>query len=319
MYHSVDDDRDDPYRVTVTPARLDAQLRWLRARGLRGVAVRELLAATARGTAAGLVGLTFDDGYADFLHAAVPLLRRHGCTATVFALPGRLGGDNAWDERGPRKPLLTADGLRRCADAGMEVASHGLWHVSLPSLDDAALREELHGSRELLRVFTGEAPAGFCYPYGHVDARVAAAARDTGYAYACAIDPGALSGPHALPRVHVGQRDTALRLYAKHRLHALRRRAPGGLPAADRPAPATGPRAAGAQAPAAGGPATAEPAATGRPVPASAGPEPAATGRPTPACAAVGPSATGRPGPTGEPAPTGPAPVDLRAVRARAS
>lgn len=310
MYHSVDDDRDDPYRVTVTPARLDAQLRWLRARGLRGVAVRELLAATARGTAAGLVGLTFDDGYADFLHAAVPLLRRHGCTATVFALPGRLGGDNAWDERGPRKPLLTADGLRRCADAGMEVASHGLWHVSLTSADDPTLREELHGSRELLRVFTGEAPAGFCYPYGHVDPRVAAAARDAGYAYACAIDPGALSGPYALPRVHVGQRDTGLRLYAKHRLHALRRRAPAGLPTAGEPTAATG-RPAPARAPATRGPAAAvEPPLFGTPPAAG---ERAPTGAPAPATTT--PTA---PAPTA-PATAEPAPVDLRAVRTRAS
>ncbi|WP_374986527.1 polysaccharide deacetylase family protein [Streptomyces fradiae] len=233
MYHSVDTDRDDPYRVTVTPGRLDSQLRWLRARGLRGVAVRDLLAAHARGAARGLVGLTFDDGYADFLRHAVPLLRRHGCTATVFALPGRLGGDNAWDPLGPRKPLLTAEGLRSCAAAGMEVASHGLRHVSLPPADDTILQDELRGSRDLLHTLTGEPPAGFCYPYGHVDARVAAAARDAGYAYACAIDPGRLSGVHALPRVHIGQRDTALRLHAKLRLHALRRRAPAGLPSAD--------------------------------------------------------------------------------------
>ncbi|MEU2181405.1 polysaccharide deacetylase family protein [Streptomyces thermolilacinus] len=232
MYHSIDTDRDDPYRVTVTPDRLGTQLRWLRARGLRGVAVRELLAAHARGDATGLVGLTFDDGYADFLHHAVPLLRRHGCTATVFALLGRLGGDNAWDPLGPRKPLLTAEGLRRCADAGMEVASHGLRHVSLPPADDAVLHDELRGSRELLHTLTGEPPAGFCYPYGHIDARVVAAVRDAGYAYACAIDPGPLSGVHALPRVHVGQRDTGLRLRAKRHLHVLRRRTPADLPAA---------------------------------------------------------------------------------------
>ncbi|OII60405.1 polysaccharide deacetylase [Streptomyces sp. CC53] len=230
MYHSVDDDRDDPYQVTVTPGRLDAQLRWLRARGLRGVGVRELLDATARGAARDLVGLTFDDGYADFLHQAVPLLHRHGCTATVFVLPGRLAEDNAWDELGPRKPLLSAPDLRRCVDAGMEVASHGSRHTHLTRADDATLRAEVHGSREQLRALTGRAPAGFCYPYGEVDARVAAAVRDAGYAYGCAIDPDAdLAGVLALPRVHIGQRDTGWRLAAKRRLHRLRRRTPASL------------------------------------------------------------------------------------------
>ncbi|NED86362.1 polysaccharide deacetylase family protein, partial [Streptomyces sp. SID11233] len=82
MYHSVSEVREDPYRVTVTPHRLERQLRWLRRRGLRGVCVATLLAARAAGRGEGLVGLTFDDGYADFLSHAVPLLHRYGCTAT---------------------------------------------------------------------------------------------------------------------------------------------------------------------------------------------------------------------------------------------
>ena len=52
MYHSVaeiTDASDDPYQVTVSPDRLDRQLRWLRKRGLRGVAVGELLRARAAG------------------------------------------------------------------------------------------------------------------------------------------------------------------------------------------------------------------------------------------------------------------------------
>ena len=56
MYHSVGDCSDDPYRITVTPDRLDAQLRWLRRRGLRGCRMAELLAARARGEGAGWSG-----------------------------------------------------------------------------------------------------------------------------------------------------------------------------------------------------------------------------------------------------------------------
>ena len=46
MYHSVGDCSDDPYRITVSPDRLERQLRWLRRQGLRGVSVSELLAQT---------------------------------------------------------------------------------------------------------------------------------------------------------------------------------------------------------------------------------------------------------------------------------
>ncbi|WP_432170707.1 polysaccharide deacetylase family protein [Streptomyces sp. 1222.5] len=229
MYHSVGDCADDPYRITVTPERLDRQLHWLRRRGLRGVSVAELLAARARDGGRDLVGLTFDDGYADFLDNALPLLERWGCTATLFVLPRRLGGDNAWDPLGPRKPLLTADGIRRVADAGVEIGSHGLTHVDLTRADDALLTAETTGSRALLEELTGRPVTGFCYPYGTVDRRAVDAVRDAGYDYACAIDPGRLNGPHVLPRVHVGQNDTAVRLFLKRRLHRLRRRPVEGL------------------------------------------------------------------------------------------
>nr|WP_243761369.1 polysaccharide deacetylase family protein [Streptomyces sp. YIM 98790] len=224
MYHSVSDPSHDPYRITVSPRRLDRQLGWLRARGLRGVSVAELLRARAAGRAAGLVGLTFDDGYTDFLEAAVPLLHRHGCTATVFVLPGRLGGDNAWDPQGPRKPLLTAEGIRAAAEAGMEIGSHGMRHLDLTKASPAELQEETVRSRELLHRLTGRAPDGFCYPYGAVSTAVLAAVRRAGYGYGCAIDAGPLTGPLALPRVHIGESDTGPRLHVKRLLHPVRRR-----------------------------------------------------------------------------------------------
>ncbi|WSW14844.1 polysaccharide deacetylase family protein [Streptomyces phaeochromogenes] len=225
MYHSVGDCSDDPYRITVSPDRLDRQLGWLRRRGLRGVSMADLLAARARGEGKDLVGLTFDDGYADFTDNALPVLRRWDCGATVFVLPGRLGGTNEWDPLGPRKPLLTADGIRELADTeGMEIASHSLTHVDLTEADDALLGAEVGGSRALLTELTGREVLGFCYPYGTVDQRVADVVRAAGYEYGCAIDPGPLTGPFALPRVHIGENDTSWRLLLKYRLNRLRRR-----------------------------------------------------------------------------------------------
>ncbi|MFI1013844.1 polysaccharide deacetylase family protein [Streptomyces sp. NPDC020965] len=224
MYHSVADPTGDPYGIAVAPDRLDRQLGWLRRTGRTGVAVSTLLRARAAGRAHGLVGLTFDDGYADFTGAALPVLRHHGCTATLFVLPGRLGGDNIWDPEGPRRPLLTEDGIRKAAAAGTEIGSHGLYHVDLTAVDDETLRQETLRSRAWLRELTGRAPDGFCYPYGTVDARVAGAVREAGYAYGCAIrPPAALPGPYALPRTHLSQADGAVRLQVKRLRHRLGR------------------------------------------------------------------------------------------------
>ncbi|MFI1091967.1 polysaccharide deacetylase family protein [Streptomyces sp. NPDC020917] len=222
MYHAVGDPRDDPYLVTVGPDRLARQLRWLCRHGLTGVSMRELLAARAQGRADRLVALTFDDGYADFLTTAVPLLREHGHTATVFVLPGRLGGLNDWDVQGPRRPLLDAAGIRAAEAEGMEIGSHGLIHQDLTGTDDATLAAETTESRRLIGEITGTAPVGFCHPYGALDTRTLLAVRRAGYAYACAVDPGPLAGMYAMPRTYIGNRDNSPRLHAKRLLHRLR-------------------------------------------------------------------------------------------------
>jgi len=241
-YHSVTDTGDDPYGITVSPRRLGEQLSWLRSRGLQGVGISELMRAHAAGRR-GLVGLTFDDGYADFLQEALPVLRVHGCTATVFVLPGRPGGVNEWDPLGPRKPLLTHDEIRRVAEAGMEVGSHGLLHQDLTALADGELHHETFRSRELVGELTGTLPEGFCYPYGTLDLRVAEAVRRAGYGYGCALAPGPLISRFALPRTHISQADRGVRLWAKDLRHGLLHGAvPGAGSRAVSPARAGGPR-----------------------------------------------------------------------------
>jgi peptidoglycan/xylan/chitin deacetylase (PgdA/CDA1 family) len=222
MYHSVEAYQADPYQVTVRPERFAQQLRWLRRRGLRGVGMRELLQARRDGRGAGLVGLTFDDGYRDFLTEVVPALDRYGFTATVFVVAGGLGGHNAWDEPGPRKPLMTAAEVRRVADAGVEIGSHSLSHVRLPEVSDDALADEVRRSRLLLTEIAGREVTGFCYPYGSVGEREIEAVRAAGYDYACATKaPESLAGRHAVPRTFIGDRDTSPRLFAKVARHRL--------------------------------------------------------------------------------------------------
>lgn len=226
MYHSVAEYEHDPYQVTVRPGRFRRQLRWLRRCGLRGVSMSELLAARAAGRGRDLVGLTFDDGYRDFTEEVIPELRRLGWTATVFVLAGRLGGANEWDTPGPVKPLLTADEVRAAADAGMEIGSHGLRHLSLPTLSADAVADETARSREILRDLTGQPVDGFCYPYGHLSGRDVELVEAAGYDYGCAIWKSKHTGRHALPRTFAGDRDHAARLLAKRLRHELKWRRP---------------------------------------------------------------------------------------------
>ncbi len=238
MYHSVAACDADPFRVTVSPARFARQMRLLHRLGIRGASVRELLDRPGSAPVGPRVGLTFDDGYQDFLTGALPVLTRYGFTATVFVVVGGLGGDNDWDHpAGPRKPLLTPGQVREVAEAGMEIGSHGLRHVRLLTLPGPQLRPEVEHSRHLLAQLTGRDVAGFCYPYGAAGPREVAAVRAAGYGYGCIGPPTELTCRHALQRIYVGDRDGPVRLaakWARDRLGCYRRypdRRPGTRPA----------------------------------------------------------------------------------------
>ena len=220
MYHSIAPYERDPFQVTVSPERFAQQMQWLARRGYRGTSVRELLEppASASGTP---VGLTFDDGYADFIAGALPALLEQGFTATVFIVAGRLGGENGWDHPGPRKALMTADQVRTVAATGMEIGSHGLRHVPLTTVDAATLHAEVVESRAILEAVTGRPITGFGYPYGDAGAREVAAVESAGYRYGCAVGRSAVTGPYALPRTYIGNRDGSLRLLAKWARHHL--------------------------------------------------------------------------------------------------
>ncbi|MQS14606.1 polysaccharide deacetylase family protein [Streptomyces kaniharaensis] len=222
MYHSVAVEKDDPYRLTVSPDRFAEQIAWLHRRGRRGVSVRELMRARAAGRDDKLVGLTFDDGYADFARHAAPILQAYGFTATAYVVADLLGRANDWDTEGPRKKLLTVQEVTELAAAGWEIGSHGLGHRSLPGLPARVLAVQTRESRRVLEEVVGGPVTGFCYPYGHVDLPATLAVRDAGYDYAVAIAHSQLTGRYALPRCYVGDRDGAWRLRAKRGRHQLR-------------------------------------------------------------------------------------------------
>jgi peptidoglycan/xylan/chitin deacetylase (PgdA/CDA1 family) len=219
MYHAVDT-AVDPYAVQVSPGRLRQQLQTLRRLGYRGVSMQDLFG--AGGSADRLVGLTFDDGYADFADTAVPILDELGFTATVFVVAGQLGGTNEWDDP-PRRALMRADQVRAVHAAGHEVGSHGMNHVRLVGMSAERVSHELVESKAVLEEIIESPVSGFCYPYGVLDPRTVRQVQDV-YDYACGVAVRPSGNRWAIPRFHVGQRDTPLWIAAKLALRPARER-----------------------------------------------------------------------------------------------
>lgn len=214
MYHSVTPDRRGPSPWAIHIERFEQQMHWLHQRGFRGTSIRDLLKPQPDEARSRLVGLTFDDGYADFAEYSMPVLQRYGFTATAFIVAGRLGAEDIRNDRSS-KPLLTAGQVRLVADAGFEVGSHSMRHIPLPSATDSELNEEIANSRRILQQISGQDVSGFCYPNGYHDARVVSCVQAAGYEYACACGYSQSTGRFALPRIYVGNDDSSARLWAK--------------------------------------------------------------------------------------------------------
>jgi peptidoglycan/xylan/chitin deacetylase (PgdA/CDA1 family) len=178
--------------LDVSPDKFDRQLWTLRRLGLRGVSMGDGIARLRNGTARGCVAFTFDDGYADTLTTAAPILKRYGYRATCYVVSGALGGYNRWDSQylQETKALISRQQLDEWLAAGMEVGSHSCSHPRLHELPSDAAREEIAQSRVTLRDMLGVPIEHFAYPFGDFTADTVELVRGAGYTSAVTVLPG---------------------------------------------------------------------------------------------------------------------------------
>lgn len=100
MYHRVAPHAIDPWELNVTPEHFDAQMRLL-TKHTQPMSLVELAQAHRSGKLPDRFSVvTFDDGYANNLHHARPVLEKHRVPATVFITTGYIGKDREywWEE-----------------------------------------------------------------------------------------------------------------------------------------------------------------------------------------------------------------------------
>jgi peptidoglycan/xylan/chitin deacetylase (PgdA/CDA1 family) len=200
-YHSVDASGS---AISIAEAEFRAHVQWLASGAVPVVSLEQL---TGPGAPDDALAITFDDAFQNFADVAWPMLRAHGLPVTLFVVSGQAGGSNAWGGREapgiPTLPLMDWDALGRAAEEGVTLGSHSRTHNDLRRQDAAGLAGELSGSAETIAERTDRRPTTFAYPYGAVDARVAAAA-GASYRVACttALRPvEARDTPLQLPRL----------------------------------------------------------------------------------------------------------------------
>jgi peptidoglycan/xylan/chitin deacetylase (PgdA/CDA1 family) len=190
MYHQISDPAQAGSKLAVRPAAFAGQVRYLSDHGYTTVSAGQLAAALA-GPGPELppnpVVLTFDDGYADFHTEALPRLREHGFTATVFVTTGWVADAGPHAGGTPLGPMLSWSQIGEAAAAGIEIAAHSHTHPELDQLRPGQLDRELTLSKDLLEVRLGTEVPGLAYPFGYSSAAVREAVASAGYRYAYAV------------------------------------------------------------------------------------------------------------------------------------
>ena len=118
--------------------------------------------------------ITFDDGYADNLYEALPILQEFSVPATFFVTSGFIGADKEFPWDGGLSPVrkeyrqLSHQELLQLAENELvTIGSHTLTHRQLSSLSCGKQRKEIISGHRLLEELVGKKLNTMSYPFGN--------------------------------------------------------------------------------------------------------------------------------------------------------
>lgn len=208
MYHSISSvATGDLARYTLTPALFREHLDALAHEGYAVWNIGEIYDAIRadRILPNRVVGMTFDDAFADFLTTALPALEDKAFGVTLYVPTAYLGSTSQWLTQHPDdlRVMLTADEVATLPARGVECGAHSHTHAELDRLPVTLLESEVAGSKGILEDVLGRPVRTFAYPFGYYNRRTRAAVKRAAYTNACAVGHEAAwsrADPFALPR-----------------------------------------------------------------------------------------------------------------------
>lgn len=185
--------RINPYykddALTVSPENFERQVIYLLKKGFNPVQPDDFLKKTSSYSQSHIkektkrLLITFDDGYADNLWYALPVLEKFDIQPLIFLTVNYIGTKNIFERyRDTEKDrFLNWEEVRLMSDKGVVFGSHSLSHPHLSQIDDKKLWEELYISKRIIEDKIGKEVLYFCYPYGDFNERVIEKVKEAGY------------------------------------------------------------------------------------------------------------------------------------------
>lgn len=213
MYHAFGDDNEPASRYILPVRHFARQMAWLKRMGYRPLGLDDYL--EQRMPPGRSVVITIDDGYADSLSLAYPILSRYGFPATLFVVTGSVGDSNRWDSGSSltERRLLGWSGLEEWSGHGMGIGAHTRTHVPLDRLTREQVYFQVAGSRDDLAQRLNVPVSAFAYPYGQYDETVRQVVEGSGFAGGCGVLYGlnnVTTPRHELRRIEISGLDSLL-------------------------------------------------------------------------------------------------------------
>lgn len=193
LYHSIAGEVAPRFRTwAVHPDTFAAHMAYLHDHGYTPITVTQLATAIMDSNTClpeKPIVLTFDDGFADFYTAALPILERYGFTATLYITTGFVGDTSRWLHREGEgdRPMLTQSQIAEVNVSGVECGAHSSNHPELDTLSVSAACDEIVRSKADLEQCLGEQVFTFAYPHGYYSAGVRRLVQEAGFSSACAV------------------------------------------------------------------------------------------------------------------------------------
>ena len=225
MYHHISP-AEEGNIVNVTPDRFKKQMEFINNHNYNVITPDEYVRCAREEKeikSKNLVLITFDDGYEDNFTYAYPVLKENNFPAVVFVVVNKLG----------KEDYLTIDQIKKMQQSGIIFGSHTLNEVYLPSLDEAAVKGEVRGSKIKLEKITAKPVNFFAYCTGGYTKEAQNILRLSGYLMAFTTNRGFNKDRRnnddifAIRRIKITDRDNWFSLWAKstgiyHLFHRVR-------------------------------------------------------------------------------------------------
>jgi peptidoglycan/xylan/chitin deacetylase (PgdA/CDA1 family) len=150
------------------------------------------------------IAITFDDGLADFLTGAMPILKKYHFPATLFITTGYVGHTSSWlaREGEQNRPMLSWDEIASLD--GIELGAHSHTHPQLDIIPLSQARKEIERSKNILEQQLGIPVNTFAFPHGYYTRKLRELIEEKGFTSACIVGHSmatTTSDGFALPRI----------------------------------------------------------------------------------------------------------------------